>query len=61
MEKVLADDGLRATLAERSRHAYSQYFSWQAIATRYADVLGKPAEGQPPIEAEKPEAVARIR
>jgi hypothetical protein len=37
--KVLADPEYRALLAERSRHAQDQYFSWKAIATRYAEAL----------------------
>jgi glycosyltransferase involved in cell wall biosynthesis len=61
VEKVLADDGLRATLAERSRCAHKQYFSWQSIAARYADALSRPLEVSRQFEAEKPEAVARIR
>jgi glycosyltransferase involved in cell wall biosynthesis len=38
--KVLADSEYRASLAERSRRAQDQYFSWKAIATRYAEALG---------------------
>ena len=38
--KVLADPEYRASLAERSRRAQDQYFSWRAIATRYAEALG---------------------
>ncbi len=41
--KVLADHEYRASLAERSRRAQDQYFSWKAIATRYAEVL-RPAD-----------------
>jgi len=33
--RVLQDGGLRASLRERSRHAQSQYFSWDAIASKY--------------------------
>lgn len=39
--KVLADSEYRASLASRSRAAQQQYFSWSAIAARYAEVLGK--------------------
>jgi glycosyl transferase family 1 len=38
--KVLSDAEYRASLAERSRHAQEKYFSWRAIAARYAEVLG---------------------
>jgi glycosyltransferase involved in cell wall biosynthesis len=38
--KVLGDPEYRASLAERSRRAQDQYFSWKAIATRYAEALG---------------------
>jgi glycosyltransferase involved in cell wall biosynthesis len=37
--KVLSDPEYRASLAERSRRAQGKYFSWKAIAARYADVL----------------------
>jgi glycosyltransferase involved in cell wall biosynthesis len=37
--KVLSDPEYRALLAERSRHAQEKYFSWQAIAARYAEAL----------------------
>jgi len=36
---VLTDDGLRAVLASRSRQAAEQFFSWKAIAARYADLI----------------------
>jgi glycosyltransferase involved in cell wall biosynthesis len=39
--RVLADDEYRASLAERSRLAQGQYFSWKVIAARYAEVLHK--------------------
>jgi len=39
--KVLAEPEYRALLAERSRAAQLRYFSWSAIATEYAQVLGK--------------------
>ncbi len=42
--KVLSDAEYRATLAERSRHAQEKYFSWKAIAARYADELSSPDE-----------------
>jgi len=37
--KVLSDPEYRASLAERSRRAQGRYFSWKAIATRYAEAL----------------------
>ncbi len=37
--KVLSDGEYRASLAERSRHAQTAYFSWKAIAERYAKAL----------------------
>ena len=39
LERVLADDALRASLAERSRHAQEKYFSWRAIAAQFARAL----------------------
>jgi glycosyltransferase involved in cell wall biosynthesis len=39
--RVLRDADYRALLAERSRHAHEQYFSWGAIAARYFEALGK--------------------
>jgi glycosyltransferase involved in cell wall biosynthesis len=37
--KVLSDPEYQALLAERSRRAQEQYFSWRAIAARYAEAL----------------------
>jgi glycosyltransferase involved in cell wall biosynthesis len=37
--RVLADKDYRARLAERSQLAQDRYFSWQAIAARYAEEL----------------------
>jgi glycosyltransferase involved in cell wall biosynthesis len=42
LERVLADDELRASLAERSRRAHEQYFSWRVIAAQFADALRDP-------------------
>jgi glycosyltransferase involved in cell wall biosynthesis len=39
LERVLADDDLRASLAECSRHAQKKYFSWPAIAGFFARAL----------------------
>jgi glycosyltransferase involved in cell wall biosynthesis len=38
--KVLSDAEYRRLLAERSRRAQEKYFSWKAIAARYAEALG---------------------
>jgi hypothetical protein len=37
--RVLSDASYRATLAKRSRAAYSRHLSWDAIATQYAALL----------------------
>jgi hypothetical protein len=37
--KVLTDDGLWRELHERSRRAYSKYFSWDAVAGKMAELL----------------------
>jgi glycosyltransferase involved in cell wall biosynthesis len=37
--RVLSDPSYRASLAQRSRDAQSQYFSWSVIARQYAQVL----------------------
>jgi glycosyltransferase involved in cell wall biosynthesis len=41
--KVLSDSEYRGSLATRSRAAQREYFSWSAIAARYAEVLGEGA------------------
>jgi glycosyltransferase involved in cell wall biosynthesis len=61
LERVLTDSALWASLAERSRRAYAQYFSWHAIAARYADALGKRAEESPGSVVAEHSAVARTR
>jgi len=49
LEKVLCDEAFRATLAERSRRAQKEYFSWPAIASGYAAALeGKFGAAQDP-------------
>jgi glycosyltransferase involved in cell wall biosynthesis len=40
--RVLEDEHYRASLAQRSWVAQQQYFSWSAIASRYAEFLRKP-------------------
>ena len=39
--RVLEDEHYRASLAQRSWLAQAEYFSWRAIAARYAEFLGK--------------------
>jgi glycosyltransferase involved in cell wall biosynthesis len=39
--RVLQDSAYRANLAERSRKAQQNHFSWQAIAQKYAAALGR--------------------
>jgi len=41
--RVLSENDLRAQLAQRSRFAQEKYFSWSAIAERYADFLQDPS------------------
>jgi len=36
---ILTDTAYRDSLAERSRHAQQQHFSWQAIAAKYVETL----------------------
>jgi glycosyltransferase involved in cell wall biosynthesis len=39
--RVLSDQNLRASLAERSRKAQREHFGWGAIADRYVEALNK--------------------
>ncbi|HEY2461308.1 MAG TPA: glycosyltransferase [Candidatus Acidoferrum sp.] len=39
LSRVLTDDAYRASLAERSRAAQRDYFSWSAIAAKYAKAI----------------------
>lgn len=41
LARALGDREYRTSLGERSRRAYEQYFSWTAIAARYAEALRK--------------------
>jgi glycosyltransferase involved in cell wall biosynthesis len=61
LERVLVDATLWASLADRSRRAYDQFFSWRAIAALYADTLGKSAEDLIGSAASKQAEVAHIR
>lgn len=40
--RVLADRPFRMLLAERSRQAYLQYFSWEVIASQFAAAMRRP-------------------
>jgi glycosyltransferase involved in cell wall biosynthesis len=61
LEKVLSDNALRTSLAERSCRAQEQYFSWRAIAARYVDALGGRAERSVTGVVAERAAVARTR
>lgn len=61
LERVLTDSALRGSLADRSRRAYAQYFSWRAIAARYADALGKTTKEFSGSVVPEHSAVARTR
>src|SRR5580692_9682689 len=50
--KVLSDPEYRAVLAERSRRAQDKYFSWKAIAARYAEAL-RPVDGSVGISGQE--------
>ena len=39
LARVLSDAAYRASLAERSRRAQEKYFSWSAIAAKYAEAM----------------------
>jgi glycosyltransferase involved in cell wall biosynthesis len=40
--RVLADRPFQMLLAERSRRAYVRYFSWEVIASQFAEAMRKP-------------------
>jgi glycosyltransferase involved in cell wall biosynthesis len=61
LERVLSDPALRISLAERSRRAQEQYFSWRAIAARYAEALGGSGEGAGGKVVAKHASAARTR
>ena len=42
LARVLEDEHYRTTLAQQSWLAQAKYFSWRAIAARYAELLRKP-------------------
>lgn len=46
--RVLSDRNYHGRLAERSRSAYKNHFSWDAIAARYAMALNAPTEVDKP-------------
>jgi len=39
--EVLTNDDLWRELQERSRRAYEEYFSWEAVAARFVEVVGR--------------------
>jgi glycosyltransferase involved in cell wall biosynthesis len=39
LERILTDETLRRSLAEKSRQAHEKYFAWPAIAACYAVAL----------------------
>jgi glycosyltransferase involved in cell wall biosynthesis len=61
LERVLVDDDLRSSLAERSSRAQAQYFSWRVIAARYADVLGSFSRGSSSEVSAEAALAARTR
>jgi glycosyltransferase involved in cell wall biosynthesis len=54
--RVLGDKSCRALLAEKSRKAQEQYFSWRAIAAQYAQALRKNQGNSEPeaLRSQKP-------
>jgi glycosyltransferase involved in cell wall biosynthesis len=61
LERVLTDGVIRESLADRSRRAHAQYFSWHAIAARFADALGKRSEESAGSTAAEQAVMARTR
>jgi glycosyltransferase involved in cell wall biosynthesis len=61
LERVLTDTVLRETLAERSRRAQEQYFSWPVIAAQFAAFLRGSVEGSRGGVSAERAAVARLR
>jgi glycosyltransferase involved in cell wall biosynthesis len=55
MERVVADEGLRTSLAEAGRGAWRTTFNWRSIAKRYEAILTDvPATGMSPSAAVPP-------
>jgi len=46
--RVLADRSFRIQLAERSRQAYTKYFSWDVIASKFTEAMKKHARKPEP-------------
>lgn len=46
--RVLADPPFRAQLSKRSREAYTRYFSWDVIASQFAEAMRKHATKREP-------------
>jgi glycosyltransferase involved in cell wall biosynthesis len=51
--RVLNNREYRSSLAERSRRAFEKYFSWKAIAAKYAEALKKSRAPDPDVVQEK--------
>ena len=49
---VLADPSFRAQLAKRSREAYARYFSWDVIASQFAEAM-RECESKPESRAKR--------
>ena len=60
LETVLSDEAYRKALAERSRKAQDQYFSWPAITAQFAAALGKEAHEEGVDTSRAPSDAARV-
>jgi glycosyltransferase involved in cell wall biosynthesis len=60
LERLLSEDSFRANLAERSRQAQKEYFSWTAIVERFATELNLRREAQVVRKAVENDAIAGI-
>ena len=60
LQRLLSDDSFRANLAERSRQAQKEYFSWTAIVERFAAELHLMKDEQVVRKAVENDAIAGI-
>ena len=60
LETVLSDSAFRTILAERSRQAQKKYFSWAAIAARFAAAIGKASGENGGGLTKRPSSEARV-
>jgi len=60
LDTVLSDDSYRSSLAERSRLAQEKYFSWTAIAERFASALRKDSLEQEDGLSKSSSSAARV-